>query len=191
MKYSNQINMFLAIAGCIIALWVFSQTYFQPIPDTQLEMSEFFDTGNTVTGTQIPASYESESTTVAGPLNFDSGTRRTPAGSSSPGRNPSAGGGSFQRENSPVRQPNSSPSGSSISRALQSSGRQSPRETTVPESSPEATDGDESRPSNVGGFQLPPAGQAQGMEQSKRTPEDNNSNRRYVPFRSSMASRPN
>lgn len=187
--------MFLAITGCVIALWVFSQTYLQPAPDPQLELSEFIENSGTLPSTQVPAAYESEATTVAGPVNFDPGNRRPASDSTASRRSPAVSGGSFRREAPSGRQTESPSAGSSISRALQSTQNQAPAQDASPDTSPESSlpgaGQDESRPANVGGFQLPPAGQAQGMEQSKRTPDDSTSNRRYVPFRSSMASRPN
>ena len=198
MKYSNQINMFLAIAGCVVVLWVFSQTYLQPSPDARLDITDVADiTGADLPSTQAPAAYEADTTTIPGSVSYGTGSRRTSPGNSYQGRGAAAGGGSLQSgSGSTGRTVGSGSTGSSVSRALQSTGQgdSEPREapdgpdSEVPASS-RTTGAD--RPANVGGFNLPPAGQAQGMEQAKRTPSDSTSERKYVPFRSSMANRPN
>ncbi len=198
MKYSNQINTFLAITGCIVVLWVFTQTYLQPSRNEQLNIAGIAAVTENSASTQ-PASYQGENSTQASPVAYGPPSRR-----STPGANPSvngsaAGGGSLQSGTRSVRSSSSrrSSPGTAVSRNLQlsnpsrnsASGYRSVSE--VENSAPPAQSSGQDRPADAGGFSAPPAGQALGMEQAKRTPADSSSDRRYVPFRSSMANRPN
>lgn len=191
--------MFLAIAGCVVVLWVFSQTYLQPSPDARLDITDIADiTGADLPSTQAPAAYEADTTTIPGSVSYGTGSRRTSPGNSYQGRGAAAGGGSLQSGSSGTgnRTAGTPSTGSSVSRALQSTGqgdsvsREATNQPGSEDPSTSRTPGSD-RPANVGGFNLPPAGQAEGMEQAKRTPSDSTSERKYVPFRSSMANRPN
>ncbi len=198
MKYSNQINMFLAITGCIVVLWVLTQTYLQPSHNEQLDIAGIASNTEDSMSTQPPASYQGENSTKASPVVYGTTSRRPTSRRTSSVSGSVAGGGSLQSGTSNVRNaPATRSPGRSVSRALQST---SPARNAS--SGPENIPGDENttpqvqsssqaRPTNVGGFSTPPAGQAMGMEQAKRTPSDSSSDRKYVPFRSSMANRPN
>ena len=182
--------------GCMIALWVFSQTYFQPARDVQLNIIR--NSGGQVAypASQPPAVYQGDSSTKSNPVVFGA-----PSGSSSsPGTPPSkpaaAGGGSLRPVTGSTGNPSRTGStGLSVSRDSQSAkpGRTVPSgsQNTPGAENPSFRDSSVSRPTNVGGFSTPPAGQALGMEQAKRAPADSSSDRKYVPFRSSMANRPN
>ena len=198
MKYSNQINMFLAITGCIVVLWVVTQTYLQPSHNEQLDMAGIAANTEDSISTQPPASYQGENSTQASPVAYGTPSRRaTPRRTPSVGSS-SAGGGSLQSGTRNVRNSSSTRSpGVSVSRALQSptpEGNPASEAGNIPaveNSTSQVQSSDQDRPTNVGGFSTPPAGQAMGMEQVKRTPADSSSDRKYVPFRSSMANRPN
>jgi len=195
MKYSNQINILLAVSGCIVVIWVFSQTYLHTGREPQLDLVEI--TPATTPSTQVPAVYESDGTTGTKPVSFGAPSRRNLTDHTASGSGVS--GGSMASQPRPRPSGNTPASrtapGISVSRALQSNpGEGFPAPAQADQQDAAGTESGTSgqdAPSNVGGFSLPPAGQAQGMEQAKRTQSDSSSDRRYVPFRSSMAGRPN
>ncbi|MFH1964742.1 MAG: hypothetical protein ABIJ42_04300 [Acidobacteriota bacterium] len=196
MKYSNQINMFLAITGCIVVLWVFSQTYLQPSPDEQLDTAGIVENAEEPPSSQPPAVYQGDSSTNANPVAYGAPSRRSASPSTPLVNGAAAGGGSLGSGTQGTRNPSGGNStGISGFRAPQSAspGRASSSDPgNIPGvESPSSQGSSAARPTNVGGFSTPPAGQAQGMEQAKRTPADSSSDRNYVPFRSSMANRPN
>lgn len=193
MKYSNQINIFLAIAGFVVVGWVFSQTYFQPPREIDLGIAELSETD---LSPQAPAAYESEASTSTGSVSYESPSRRAPVPNVGLGTigtdrgDPAQTGNSFTGRGTEKE----SPAGS-VSRTINSS--RSTTSSSVPDSTtntgqfsspPNRQSGD---PEDRRELPLPPAGQAQGNDQIKRTPADSTSGSRAVPFRSSMANRPN
>jgi hypothetical protein len=188
--------MFLAITGCIVALWVFTQTYFQPSRNVQLDITSITGGVKKAPSSQPSSVYQGESTTNARPVTYGASSRRTSSPRTSPVNGAAAGGGSLRQGTQSTRNPSArNTPGISISGSQQpgvqnrgtslDSGNPSRAESTSSQPSSAA------RPNNVGGFSTPPAGQSLGMEQAKRTPSDSSSDRNYVPFRSSMANRPN
>lgn len=198
MKYSNQINMFLAITGCIVVLWVLTQTYLKPPRSEQLDMAGIYLQPETPLSDQAPAVYQGEATTGSNSAGYGTSTRRPTSRRTTTAGGSAAGGGSLNSGTRNADNPSAARSpGISVSRALQS-GNQGRTASSDSENIsgaegsgfPAQPTGQE-RPANVGGFSTPPAGQAMGMEQAKRTPADSSSDQKYVPFRSSMANRPN
>lgn len=196
MKYSNQINMFLAITGCVVTLWVFSQTYLQPSGYVQPDIAGI--TGNEVESpsSQPPAVYQGDSSTNAKPVAYGAPSGRSASPSTPSSNAAGAGGGSLGSGTQSTRNPSGGSStgiSGSMSPQSASPGRASSSGPgNIPGvESPSSQGSSAARPTNVGGFSTPPAGQALGMEQAKRTPADSSSDRNYVPFRSSMANRPN
>ena len=190
--------MFLAITGCIVVLWVLTQTYLQPSHNEQLDIAGIPANTEDSISTQPPASYQGENSTQASPVGYGTPSRR-PASRSNPSvSGSSAGGGSLQsgtrniRNSSPARLPGRSVSMAPQSTAPEVNASSGPGNVPGDENTtPQVQSSSQDRPTNVGGFSTPPAGQAMGMEQAKRTPADSSSDRKYVPFRSSMANRPN
>ena len=201
MKYSNQLNLFLAITGCIVVLWVFSQTYFQPSPFNNLDLADISGTSEIPPSAQAPAVYQGEGTTNSKSAIYGQNSSRSASQQNSSPAGTAAGGGSLRTgtaDSSSYPARNSQRPAST--RAVQSGirGRAAVPGSSGSPSTPEDNAGQvqnsassASGPTNVGGFSTPPAGQAMGMEQAKRAPEDSSSNRKYVPYRSSMANRPN
>jgi len=120
MKYSNQINILLAVSGCIVVIWVFSQTYLHTGREPQLDLVEI--TPATTPSTQVPAVYESDGTTGTKPVSFGAPSRRnlTDHTASESG----VSGGSMASQPRPRPSGNTPASrtapGISVSRALQS-----------------------------------------------------------------------
>ncbi len=185
-------------------LWGLTQTYLKPSGNEQLDMAGITLQSETPLSDQAPAVYQGEATTSNNPAVYGTSTRRTAARRTANVGSSGAGGGSLNSGTRNAGSPSASRSpGLSVSRALQSGNQRrnaSPEPERINEaeslsgaesSGPPAQPLGQGRPANVGGFSTPPAGQAMGMEQAKRTPADSSSDRKYVPFRSSMANRPN
>ena len=196
MKHANQINLFLAITGCIAVLWVFSQTYLSPSPFENLEITEIAGGAASPISTQTPAAYQTEGTTNTKAAVYGN----TPETRRPPSEGMVGGGGSLRTGGSPSGSAASASSGlNSATRAIQSgnrgqavvSGSEGLPASTADTVAGTLNDSGTAGAASANGFSAPPAGQALGMEQAKRTPADSSSQRKYVPFRSSMANRPN
>lgn len=201
MKYSNQINLFLAITGCIVVLWAFSQTYFQPSPFNNLDLADLSGSSAMAPSSQAPAVYQGEGTTNSKSAIYGQNSSRSVSQPNSSAGSTAAGGGSLRTGTAGSSSYSARVSQRPASSRTVQSGIRGQAVAPGSSGSPSTTDDNAgqvsdsasstSRPTNVGGFSTPPAGQAMGMEQAKRVPEDSSSARKYVPYRSSMANRPN